>query len=65
MGAVTSWHVQADYDAVQVIACAWKVKPSPSPKVLSQPWVAVSNVPKRRISGETHLRFGAAITRPP
>lgn len=36
------------------------VLPSLSPNVLSH-WVAASNVPKRRISGETHFFFVTAM----
>lgn len=43
-----------------MIAVPMNVLPSLSPYVLSH-WVAASNVPKRRISGETHLFFFTAI----
>ena len=43
-----------------MIADPCHVLPSLSPNVFSH-WVAASNVPKRRISGETHFFFTTAI----
>ena len=43
-----------------MIAAPMNVLPSLSPYVLSH-WVAASNVPKRRISGETHFFLVTAI----
>lgn len=52
----------SDQDAeTQAIAEPWNVKPSEDPKVLSQPCVAVSNVPKRRTVGVAQLRFCSFI----
>lgn len=43
-----------------MIAFPMNVLPSLSPYVLAH-WVAASNVPKRRISGETHFFFVTAM----
>ena len=53
--------VRPAYDPAQTIAWPCIVKPSVEPQVLSQPWVAVSNVPNRRISGEIHFFFVTAM----
>ena len=45
---------------MQVMGAPWNKKPSPSPKVLLQPWVAASNVPNLRTSGEVHFLFATA-----